>query len=51
MLPPSAAAKWLGISVETLMEKYRKRQIPGAPLGHRTVRFHPRTILEAFKGK
>jgi hypothetical protein len=46
MLEPEAAAKWLGISVEMLMEKYRKQQIPGALLGHRTVRFNPRTIVE-----
>lgn len=52
MMTPERAASWLQISMETLMEKYRKKQIPGAAIGHRTVRFHPRTVIAklAFDG-
>lgn len=47
MLEPKQCAKWLNIHERELGEKYRKGTIPAAKLGHRTLRFHPRTILAA----
>jgi len=46
MLTPDEAAKWLGLSVPVLLAKQRKGQIPGVKLGHKTIRFNPRTVLE-----
>lgn len=44
-LKPDTAAKWLGISEQDLSRKYRQGKIPGIKLGHRTVRYHPRTVI------
>lgn len=30
-------------------EEYRKKQIPAVKLGERTVRYHPRTVIEFYK--
>lgn len=49
MLDPQAAAEWLGISVDLLLSCYRKKKIPGIAIGHRTVRFHVKTVTEHFK--
>jgi hypothetical protein len=45
MLTPARAAEWLGISERELGEKQRKGQIPGAKIGHKTIRYHPRTVI------
>lgn len=50
LLTPDDAAKWLGISRRELAEKSsgRKPLIPVVSIGHKTKRYHPRTILAAF---
>lgn len=48
MLDPDQAARWLGMKRRELDEKRRKRQIPAIELGQRTVRYHPRTVIEFF---
>jgi hypothetical protein len=45
MLTPARAAKWLGISQRNLGEKNRKGVIPAIRLGHKTIRYHPRTVI------
>ncbi len=47
MLTPQEAAAWLRMGVETLLEKSRGRraEIPAFRPGHKTVLFHPRTII------
>lgn len=49
MLDPDETAKWLGLSRRELDEKRRKQQIPAVVLGERSVRYHPRTVIEFFK--
>lgn len=41
------AAAWLGISVKTLLKKSKGRApvIPAFRVGHKTLRYHPRTII------
>jgi hypothetical protein len=38
---------WLGISVKTLLKKSKGRApvIPAFRVGHKTLRYHPRTII------
>lgn len=49
MLDPDEAAKWLKMERSQLDKKRRKKQIPAIELGQRTIRFHPRTVIEFFK--
>lgn len=50
LLTPDDAAKWIGISRRELAEKSsgRKPLIPVISIGHKTKRYHLRTILAAF---
>jgi hypothetical protein len=50
-LNPKEAAEWLRISEGELATKHRQGKIPGAKIGHRTVRYNPRTVIERFKSK
>ena len=47
MLTTEQAADWLGLSERDLLKKSRgnRAAIPAFGLGHKTKRFHPRTII------
>lgn len=47
MLEPEQCALWLQMPERELGEKFRKGQVPGAKMGHKTIRYHPRTIIAA----
>ncbi len=48
MLKPEQAADWLKISKRELMSKARVGVIPRIEIGAKTIRFHPRTIIQAL---
>jgi hypothetical protein len=48
MLTPDECAAWLKIKRRELDEKRRKKQIPAIQLGHRTIRYHPRTVVASM---
>jgi Helix-turn-helix domain len=47
LYPAEPIARWLNISVPTLMALARKRKIPAVRFNERLIRFHPRSILAA----
>lgn len=47
MLEPEQCAVWLQIPERELGDKYRHGKIPAAKIGHKTIRYNPRTILAA----
>lgn len=47
LYPAEPTARWMHISVPTLMALARKRKIPAVRFNQRLIRFHPRTILAA----
>lgn len=49
LLTPEECAAWLKMEVREVLRN--PKRIPQMRIGHKTVRFHPRTVLEHFKPK
>ena len=48
MLTPEECGQWLGMHPKAVMQSPR---IPKVKIGHHTVRYHVRTVIEHFKPK
>jgi len=45
MLTKEQAAAWMQMPVGQLMKKHRANMVRGFPIGHNTIRWHPRSVI------